>query len=74
MEHTARGAAKILKECRLPLTAVQCVNVIITEMCVMRVMPEGLVLTELNPEFTIADVKAATEAEFIVDENVIDMQ
>lgn len=64
MEHTARGQAKILTDCRLPLTAVRCVNMIITEMGVMAVTEHGLVLTEYNPEYTIAQIKQATEAHF----------
>ncbi|MDY3979464.1 MAG: 3-oxoacid CoA-transferase subunit B [Tidjanibacter sp.] len=66
MEHTAKGAPKILKKCRLPLTAAGQVNMIITEMGVMEVTPEGLVLTELHPEFTIEQVREATEADFTV--------
>ena len=66
MEHTAKGAPKILKKCRLPYTAVHCITKIITEMCVLDVTPDGLVMTEINPEFTVDDVKAATEAEFTV--------
>ena len=48
--------------CRLPLTAMTCVNMIITEMGVIEVTDKGLVLTEINPEFTVEDVQAATEA------------
>jgi acetate CoA/acetoacetate CoA-transferase beta subunit len=66
MEHTAKGAAKILQKCRLPLTAVRCVNLIITEMGVIEVTPEGLLLKEVNPAFTVDEVKAATEAELKV--------
>jgi len=66
MEHTARGSAKILKQCNLPYTAVKCVDMIVTEMCVMEVTADGLVMTEINPEFTVDDVKAATEADFTV--------
>ena len=62
MEHTAKGAPKILKKCTLPLTAVHCVDLIVTEMCVLEVRPEGLVMTEYNPEFTIEEILAATEA------------
>ena len=62
MEHTAKGNPKILKKCRLPLTAMKCVNMIITEMGVMEVTDKGLVLTEINPEFTVEQVQAATEA------------
>ncbi len=66
MEHTARGNPKILKKCRLPYTAVHCVNLIITEMGVMEVTDKGLVLTEYNPEFTVEQIQAATEATLIV--------
>lgn len=63
MEHTAKGRAKILKKCHLPLTAKGQVNLIITEMCVMEVRKgKGLVVTELNPAFTKDDVIANTEA------------
>ena len=66
MEHTAKGNHKILKKCRLPLTAMKCVNMIITEMAVMHVTENGLVLTEINPEFTVEEVQAATEATLTV--------
>jgi acetate CoA/acetoacetate CoA-transferase beta subunit len=73
MEHTQKGEPKILKKCTLPLTALRCVDLIITEMGVMEVRPEGLVLTEINPEFTVDQVRAATEADLIVPENVAPM-
>ena len=66
MEHTQKGAPKILKECTLPLTAAGQVNMIITEMGVMDITPEGIVLRELHPEFTVEDVQAATEAKLII--------
>ena len=66
MEHTAKGNHKILKKCRLPLTAMKCVNKIITEMAVMEVTDKGLVLTEINPEFTIEQVQEATEARLMI--------
>ena len=66
MEHTQKGNPKILKKCNLPLTAKGQVNLIITEMGVMEVTPKGIVLKELHPEFTVDDVKAATEAELII--------
>ena len=64
MEHTAKGKPKILKRCALPFTAINCVDLIITEMCVFEATKGRLVLTEINPEFTIDDVRAATEAEY----------
>ncbi len=66
MEHTSRGNIKILKKCKLPLTAAGQVDLIITEMCVIEVTDKGLELVELNPEFTVEDVKKATEAELII--------
>lgn len=66
MEHTAKGNPKILKKCNLPLTAKGQVNLIITEMGVMEITPNGIVLKELHPEFTVEQVQAATEATLIV--------
>lgn len=66
MEHTAKGAHKILKACNLPLTAVNAVDLIITEMGVIEVTPKGLKLIEINPEYTVDEVIAATEAPLIV--------
>ena len=66
MEHTAKGAPKILKKCTLPYTAVKVVTKIITEMGVMNVTDKGLELVEYNPEFTVEQIQAATEATLIV--------
>lgn len=66
MEHTQKGAPKILNKCTLPLTAQHQVNLIVTEMAVIEVTPEGLVLTEYNPEFTVEEIQAATEAKLII--------
>lgn len=60
MEHTAKGAHKILDRCRLPFTAVDCIDLIITEMGVMEVTQDGLILKEINPEYTPEQVQAAT--------------
>ena len=73
MEHTAKGNPKIFEKCRLPLTASHCVNKIITEMCVLEVTPDGLLMTEINSEFTVEDVKAATAAPIAVAENLKSM-
>lgn len=62
MEHTAKGNPKILKTCTLPFTAVGCVNLIITEMAVIEVTSDGLLLREYNPAFTPAQIQDATEA------------
>lgn len=74
MEHTAKGSHKILKECTLPLTAKEQVNLIITEMGVMKITPEGIVLKEIHPEFTTEQVQEATEATLIIAEDLKPMQ
>jgi acetate CoA/acetoacetate CoA-transferase beta subunit len=66
MEHTAKGAPKIMKRCTLPLTAAGQVNLIVTEMAVIEVTPDGLVLREIHPEYSVAEVQAATEAVLII--------
>ncbi len=66
MEHLAGTNKKILKECTLPLTAAGQVNMIITEMGVMEITDKGIVLKEINPEFTVEQVQEATEATLIV--------
>lgn len=73
MEHTNKGKHKILKECTLPLTAKGQVNMIVTEMGVMDVTPEGLVLTEYNPEFTVEQIQEATEAKLIIADDLKEM-
>jgi acetate CoA/acetoacetate CoA-transferase beta subunit len=74
MEHTAKGSHKILKNCTLPLTAANQVNLIITEMGVIEVTPQGLVLKEINSEFSVDDVQAATEAQLIIDNDLKPMR
>lgn len=74
MEHTNKGKFKILKDCTLPLTAANQVNLIVTEMGVMEVTDKGLVLTEINEEFTLEEVQNATEAELIISENLKPME
>jgi acetate CoA/acetoacetate CoA-transferase beta subunit len=74
MNHTAKGSHKILKECTLPLTAVKVVDMIITEMGVMEVTEAGIVLKEINPEFTVEDVQNATGAALIIAEDLKEMK
>jgi 3-oxoacid CoA-transferase subunit B len=70
MEHTVKGAHKIVKKCTLPFTGLRCVNMIITEMAVIEVTSRGLVLREIATDTTIDAVKAATGADLIVDGKV----
>lgn len=67
MEHTTReGAPKILTKCTLPLTGMKVVDTIVTEMAYMKVTPQGIVLQEIAPGLTAADVQKATEAKLII--------
>lgn len=66
MEHTVCGSPKILKSCTYPLTAVGVVDLIVTELAVIRVTPEGLVLEEYAPGVTIEQIQGATEAKLLV--------
>ncbi|HSU62203.1 MAG TPA: CoA transferase subunit B [Bryobacteraceae bacterium] len=67
MEHTTKtGTPKILKKCTLPLTGLKVVNMIMTEMAVIEVVREGLLLKELAEGLTVQDVQNATEPKLIV--------
>jgi 3-oxoacid CoA-transferase subunit B len=69
MLHTAKdGTSKILKKCTLPLTGRKVVDLVITDLAVMAVTPEGLKLVERAPGVTVEEILAATEAELVVDE------
>jgi 3-oxoacid CoA-transferase subunit B len=71
MEHTTRkGDAKILATCTLPLTGCGVVNTIMTEMAVIDVTPQGLVLREIAPDTTVDEVRKATGATLVVEEPV----
>ena len=74
MEHTVKGNHKIFKKCNLPLTAAKEVDMIVTEMGVMEITNKGIVLTEINPEFTVEQVQEATEAKLIISDNLVDME
>ncbi|HPW78646.1 MAG TPA: 3-oxoacid CoA-transferase subunit B [Bacteroidales bacterium] len=73
MEHTAKGRHKILEKCTLPLTAKGQVDRIITEMGVIDVTPDGLLLKEINPAFTFEQVQEATGCKLMVAENLKSM-
>ena len=79
MEHTNKGKHKILEKCTLPLTAkgengTHLVDMIITDMGVMKVTDDGLVLTEYNPEFTLDQIQEATGAKLIIAEDLKEME
>lgn len=73
MEHISKGASKIVKKCTLPLTAAKEVDLIVTERCVIEVVPEGLLLKEINPAYSLEDVIASIEADLIIADDLMDM-
>jgi 3-oxoacid CoA-transferase B subunit len=75
MEHTAKdGSPKIVKTCSYPLTAIDCVDTIITDLAVIDVTPEGLVLREVAPGFTPEEVQKLTEPKLRCYANVPEMR
>jgi acetate CoA/acetoacetate CoA-transferase beta subunit len=71
MEHTSKnGASKIVKQCTLPLTGKNVVDIIVTELAVFRVTEEGLVLDELQEGVDLDTVKKNTEASFMVNPTI----
>src|SRR6202051_403948 len=75
MEHATKdGQPKILKKCTLPLTGVNVVDTIVTEMAYIRVTPEGLLLEEIAPGLTVEDVQRATEAKLRVSPELKSME
>ena len=67
MEHTTKeGEIKIVNECTYPLTAVGCVDKIFTDVAVISVTPEGLVLEEMAPGWTAKEVQSITEPKLTV--------
>lgn len=71
MEHTTKsGAPKILRRCVLPITGLGVVQQIVTELAVITVTPEGLVLAEVAPGVAVADVQNVTEAKLLIREAV----
>lgn len=68
--HTNKGRPKILRKCTLPLTAMGQVNTIITELAVMEVGKNGLILKEMNEDTSMEELKELTDAELIIDDNI----
>src|SRR5207245_968937 len=74
MEHTTKdGAPKIVKQCTYPLTGLACVDIIVTDLAVIDVKPEGLILREVARGWTLEEVQAMTGAPLIARQNILEM-
>jgi acetate CoA/acetoacetate CoA-transferase beta subunit len=73
MQHTARGKAKILQKCTLPLTSVRAVDLIVTELAVIGFSNGRPMLIERGPGVSVEDIVAATEAKLDIPKEVPEM-
>jgi acetate CoA/acetoacetate CoA-transferase beta subunit len=74
MQHTAKGKPKIVKKCSLPVTAMRTVDLVVTEMAVIGFGTGSATLLETEPNVSVDQIIAATEAELVVPNNVPKMQ
>jgi acetate CoA/acetoacetate CoA-transferase beta subunit len=73
MQHTAKGKAKIVKNCTLPLTSTRAVDLVVTELAVIAFPNGRATLVETGPGVSVAEVVAATEAELLLPSHVPEM-
>jgi acetate CoA/acetoacetate CoA-transferase beta subunit len=73
MQHTAKGAAKIVKRCTLPITSTRMVDLVVTELAVIAFEDGRAHLLETGPGVSVAQVVAATEAELAIPSRVAEM-
>jgi 3-oxoacid CoA-transferase B subunit len=75
MQHVSKdGASKVMKKCKLPLTGLSCVNLIVTELAVIEVTDRGLMLLETAPGVSVDEVRKCTEARLIVEGQIPEMK
>ncbi|MBC3538106.1 CoA transferase subunit B [Rufibacter sediminis] len=71
MQHTSKdGQSKLLKNCTLPITGLQCVKKIVTDLAVLEVTEDGFKLLERAPGVTVEQIQAATEGKLIVEGDI----
>jgi 3-oxoacid CoA-transferase len=75
MEHTTKdGKPKIVRECSYPLTARKCVDLVVTDLAVIEVTPDGLLLREVAPGWTADEIQALTEPHLIVAPDLMEIE
>ena len=74
MHSNPKGESKLLPQCTLPLTGVQCVKRVVTELAVMDITPEGFKLVERAPGVSVEEIKNKTAGKLIVKDNVPEMK
>jgi acetate CoA/acetoacetate CoA-transferase beta subunit len=75
MEHTTHeGKPRIVRKCSLALTATECVDLIVTDLAVIEVTEEGLLLKEIAPKWTVEEVQMLTEPKLTVDKGLKEME
>ena len=75
MMHTNRqGESKILKKCTLPITGVNCVKKVVTNLAVLEVTDRGFKLLERAPKVSIEEIKNLTEADLIIEGEILEMK
>ena len=75
MSHTnKRGQSKLLRQCTLPLTGVQCVKKVVTNMAVLDITPQGFKLLERAPGVSVEEIKNATEGRLVVEGDIPEMK
>lgn len=74
-EHTTKdNKPKIVKQCSIPLTAPHCMDMLVTDIAVIKFTPKGPVLKEVAPGWTAAEVQELTEAKLIIAENLKEIE
>ena len=75
MQHVNKdGESKLLKKCSLPITGLNCVKKIVTELAVLEILPEGgFKLLETAPGVSVEDVQKATEGKLVIGDNIVEM-
>lgn len=75
MQHTSKdGQSKLLKKCTLPLTGVNCIKKVVTDLAVLDITEEGFVLLERAPGVSVEDIQKATEGTLIVKGEIPEIQ